>query len=499
MLSNSGVALFSFVDLDGSSAIPLFQQLNTQIRQAVLAGRLPSGIRLPSSRTLAIELEISRTTVVTAFEQLMAEGYLESRVGAGTYVTRDLARNILELPPLPNATQNRPMKVKSRVSRRGSTLLESNSYSTLQPPASFLPNQPAYDQFPFDLWARILARQNRKPAYEMLNYGNALGYPPLRRSIAEYLRHARGLKCDENQIIVVTGAQMAMSLTAWVLLDPGDAIMMEDPSLLAARDMFSGFGARIIDVPVDNNGMNVAAGIELAPNAKMAVVAPSHQYPLGVTLSLSRRLELLAWANQTGSWIVEDDYDSEFRFSGAPLAPMQTIDQNGRVIYIGTFSKVLFPSLRVGYLVVPPELVDIYGAAIHFLTRGVPSLPQAALADFIDNGHFLAHIRRMRLIYSTRHKEIVKAIRDNLGGILNVSPAQTGMNVIGWLPQYCNDMEARQILQEHGILCAPMSVQYSKQTPRQGLLLGFGCTPVEKIQPAVQKMAHALSNAGIRN
>lgn len=494
MHSSSGAALFSFVNLDGDSAISLFQQLNTQIRQAVLTGRLPSGIRLPSSRALAIELDISRTTVVTAFEQLMAEGYLESRVGAGTYVRSDLVQNILELPPQPNATQNRQMKVKSPISQRGKILLESNSYSSPQPPASFLPNQPAYDQFPFDIWARLLARQNRKPAYEMLNYGNALGYPPLRRSIAAYLRYARGLNCDENQIIVVTGAQMAMSLTAWVLLDPGDAIMMEDPSLMAAHDMFSGFGARIIDVPVDNNGMDVAAGIALAPNARMAIVAPSHQYPLGVTLSLSRRLELLAWANQAGGWIVEDDYDSEFRFSGAPLAPMQTIDQNGRVIYIGTFSKVLFPSLRVGYLVVPPELVDVYAAAVHFLTRGVPALTQAALADFIDNGHFLAHIRRMRLIYSARHNTIIKAIRDNLGGILNVSPAQTGMNVIGWLPQNCNDLEVSQILHEHGILCAPMSVQYSKQIPRQGLLLGFGCTPVEKIQPAVQKMAHALSD-----
>ena len=224
----------------------------------------------------------------------------------------------------------------------------------------------------------------------------------------------------------------------------------------------------------------------------MAIVTASNQYPLGVTLSLSRRLEMLAWANQKEGWIIEDDYDSEFRFSGAPLEPMQTIDQNGRVIYVGTFSKVLFPSLRIGYLVVPPDLADAYCAAVHLLNRSAPTLDQAALAEFINNGHFSAHIRRMRLIYAERQGAIVTALRKTLAGLLEISATQTGLNVIGWLPQDMSDVVAVQQLRAHGILSAPMSPHFAEQNSRQGLLLGFGCTPVDEIQPCVDKMARAL-------
>ena len=492
MQKQLGIALFAFVNLDRNSAVPLFQQLDTQIRKAVLSGHLQSGLRMPSSRSLAEQLGISRTSVVTAFEQLIAEGFLEGRVGAGTFVDRNLTEKILELPPLPKVNRAAQVRLKSRLSRRGVLLTKSQSNFLPQIPTAFAPNQPAYDQFPFSVWARLSARQNRRPAHELLNYGNATGYPPLRRAIAAYLRHARGIKCEENQIIVVTGAQMAMSLSAWILLDPGDAIIVEDPGLIAMRDMLTSFGARMVYVPVDRKGMDISAGIAIEPNARMALVTPSHQYPLGVTLSLSRRLELLTWANRVGSWVIEDDYDSEFRFSGVPVAPMQTLDRKGRVIYIGTFSKVLFPSLRIGYLVVPPELVDAYCAAVHLLTRGVSTLTQAVLTEFIDNGHFLTHIRRMRLLYSERHEALVEAIHKDLDGMVNVSPAQAGMNVIGWLPQNNNDIEVRRKLNEQGVLVAPMSVQYNQCRPRQGLHLGFGCTPVEKVQPAVQKMTRVL-------
>jgi GntR family transcriptional regulator/MocR family aminotransferase len=475
----------------------MHQQLNSQISQAVLSGRLPSGLRLPASRDLAVELSVSRTTVVTAFQQLIAEGYLESRVGAGTFVGSNLTKQILELAPLPDkarASQKKP--AYDLLSHRGRALVDSRSYGLQQTPTAFMPNQPAYDKFPFDIWARILGRQNRKPAYELLNYGTASGYPPLQRAIAAYLHHARGIKCDERQIIVVTGAQMAVSLSAWILLNPGDGVMIEDPGFIAMRDMLAGFGARLINVPVDHRGMDVSAGIKVEPDARMVLLAPSHQYPLGVTLSLARRLELLAWAKHVKGWIIEDDYDSEFRFSGAPIAPMQTIDQNGRVIYVGTFSKVMFPSLRVGYLVVPPALVDAYGAAVHLLTRGVSTLTQAALAEFIDKDHFSKHIRRMRLIYAERHEAMTEALHKDLDGLINVSPAKTGMNVVGWLPQNgkdnSDDLVAVRKLNAHGILSAAMSVQYSVKQPRHGLLLGFGCSSVEEIRYAVKKMARAL-------
>jgi len=493
------VDLYSIVVLERNSPVAMHQQLNIQISQAVLSGRLPSGLRLPASRELATKLGISRTTVVTAFQQLIAEGYLESRVGAGTFVGSNLTKQILELAPLPGQARDSQKKLAyDLLSERGRALIDSRSYSLQQTPTAFMPNQPAYDKFPFDVWARILARKNRRPAYELLNYGNASGYPPLRRAIAAYLYHARGIKCDEEQVIVVTGAQMAVSLSAWILLNPGDGVMLEDPGYIAMRDMLSGFGARIVNVPVDRQGMDVSTGIATEPEARMALLAPSYQYPLGVTLSLPRRLELLAWANRAKAWIIEDDYASEFRFSGAPIAPMQTIDQNGRVIYVGTFSKVMFPSLRVGYLVVPPALVDAYAAAVHLLTRGVSTLTQAALAEFINKDHFSKHIRRMRLIYAERHEAMIEASHKNLEGLIDVSPAKTGMNVVGWLPKngkdHGDDLVAVRKLNAHGILSAPMSVQYSVKQPRHGLLLGFGCSSVKETQYAVKKMARVLDS-----
>ena len=492
MRKRLGAALFSFVNLERNSPAPLFQQLDAQIRQAVLSGRLPSGLRLPSSRVLAIQLGVSRTTVVTAFEQLIAEGFLEGRVGAGTFVGADLTERIMGPPPLPNGFGAGRAKPEIILSRRGALVAKTRSNNPPQVPTAFVPNQPAYDEFPFAVWARLTARRHRRPAVEMLNYGSPMGYLPLRRAIAAYLHDARGSKCDENQVIVVAGAQMALSLTAWILLDPGDAVLMEDPCFMTMRDMLIGLGASIVNVPVDNNGMKVSAGIASKPDARLALVAPSHQYPLGVTLSLPRRLELLAWASRNKSWIVEDDYDSEFRFSGAPLAPLQTIDRHGRVIYIGTFSKVLFPSLRIGYLVVPPGLADAYSAAVHLLTRGVPTLSQAVLADFIDDGYFSVHVRRMRLIYAERQEALVDAIRHQLGGLLKVIPARAGMNVIGWLPSGSDDTTARRKISELGVLSFPMSFYFTDQWPRPGLLLGFCCTPVENIRPAVQKIARAL-------
>ncbi len=491
------VDLYSFVVLERNSAVPMHQQLTTQISQAVLSGHLPSGLRLPASRDLAIKLGVSRTTVVTAFQQLITEGYLESRVGAGTFVGSNLTKQILKLASMPG--QSRASQCRGEhalLSQRGQALAKSQPYMRSRTPSSFMPSQPAYDKFPFDSWSSILARHNRRPAYQLLSYGNAPGYPPLRRAIAAYLRHARGINCDEEQVIVVTGAQMAVSLSAWILLNPGDGVMIEDPGYIAMRDLLAGFGARLINVPVDHQGMDVSAGIRVKPGARMALLAPSHQYPLGVTLSLARRLELLAWAKRVKGWIIEDDYDSEFRFSGAPVAPMQTIDQNGRVIYVGTFSKVMFPSIRVGYLVVPPELIDAYSAAVHLFTRGAPTLTQSVLAEFIDEGHFSKHVRRMRLVYAERHQAIIEAIRSDLDGLIDVAAAKTGMNVIGWLPQNgqnSNDLVAVQKLNAHGIVSAPMSVQYCAGQPRHGLMLGFGCSPVEEIGPAVKKMAQALA------
>ncbi len=497
MQKHGEVDLYAFVILDRNATIPMHQQLSSQIGRAVLSGRLPSGTKLPPSRNLAKKLKVSRTTVVTAFQQLIGEGYLESRVGVGTFVGSHLQK--LDLPSSllqRNGRTSVSSPIYNVLSDRGKALVKSKNYNLLQVPTTFLPNQPAYDKFPFDVWARLMWRQHRNPSYELLNYGNTMGYPPLRRAIAGYLDHARGIKCDENQIVIVSGSQMAVSLTAWILLNPGDSIMVEDPGYMTMRGMLKGFGARIVHVPVDDQGMKISSGIEMDPNARIALLAPSHQYPLSVTLSLTRRIELLSWASRANSWIVEDDYDSEFRFSGAPLAPMQTIDPNGRVIYVGTFSKALYPSLRIGYLVVPPALIDAYGSAVHFFTRGVSTLTQAVLAEFIERGHFTKHIRRMRSVYAERHEEIIDAIHRELNGVIDLSPAKAGMNVIGWLSQHAtdhdNDVSAAQKLKTQGVLSTPMSILYSKKQPRHGLLLGFGNSSSEEIQSAVIKMAQVL-------
>lgn len=487
-----GMALFSFVNLERNSAVPLFQQLDVQIRQAVLAGRLPSGLRLPSSRALAMELNVSRTTVVTAFEQLIAEGFLEGRIGAGTFVGTDLSEQITGQPPQLGDQNSHQTKPEIILSELGAKVAKTKSMNPPQYPTAFVPNQPAYDEFPFAVWARLSGRRHRRAEVEMLNYGNPAGYLPLRRVIADYLHGARGIKCEPSQVIVVAGAQMAISLTAWLLLNPGDTVLMEDPCLMTIRDMLIAYGTRVMSIQVDNNGLNVSNAIADYPDARMAVVTPSHQYPLGVSLSLPRRLELLAWAARRNSWIIEDDYDSEFRYSGAPLAPLQTIDSNERVIYIGTFSKVLFPSLRIGYLVAPPGLVDAYTAAVHLLTRSQPTLPQVVLADFIENGYFSSHVRRMRLLYAERQEALVDAIHGEFGTMMDVSPARAGMNVIGWLPPGSDDKQAIGRISRQGILSFPISSYFSKQPTRPGLFLGFSCTPVEKIRPAVQTMARAL-------
>jgi GntR family transcriptional regulator/MocR family aminotransferase len=426
-----------------------------------------------------------------AFEQLTTEGFIEGRVGVGTYVNANLAVQIKQTP----TTERRRTKRRQPeiiLSRRGAKIAANRAAFKSQSPTAFLPNQPAYDMFPFATWSRLTARRVRQPSIDMLNYGDASGYPPLRRAIANYLRDARGIKCDESQVIVVSGTQMAMSLTAWILLNPGDSVLMEDPFFLTLHEMLAGFGARIINVPVDKNGMDVSAGIARKPDARLTIISPSHQYPLGVTLSLPRRLELLAWATKNNSWIVEDDYDSEFRFSSAPLAPLQTLDRNDRVIYAGTMSKVIFPSLRIGYLVLPPGLVDAYSAAVHLMTRGVSTLTQAVLTDFIENGHFSNHIRRMRLIYAERHSALRQALHEELDGYLNVSPTRAGMNVIGWLPPGKDDRDAKQAIQDQGVMSFPISYYYTEQTPRSGLFLGFCCTPPEKMLSSVQKMAKAL-------
>jgi GntR family transcriptional regulator/MocR family aminotransferase len=340
--------------------------------------------------------------VVNAFEQLRAEGYIEGLSGAGTFVSRELPEDLLQAHHQSPSVRVRPHV--SKLSRRGS-LLAATPVSAAQKQAGsfdFDPCLPALDSFPFKVWSRLSARRWRRPSRELLDYGEPAGYRPLREAIAAYLGLARAVRCEPEQVIVTAGTQQGLNIASRVLLDPDDRVWVEDPGYIAARAALRAAGAGIVPVPIDGEGLDVAAGIKRAANARAVCVTPSHQFPLGVTMTLARRLALLEWAKSSGAWIFEDDYDSEYCYGGRPHAALHGLDRAGRVIYIGTFSKVLFPSLRLGYLVVPPDVSDAFASARAVVDRFSPLHDQAVLADSINEGHFARHVRRMRSLYAER-------------------------------------------------------------------------------------------------
>ncbi len=382
MLSKRFIELiFSASPVDRNSPVPLHRQVYHGIQEAILGLRISSGVRLPSSRGLAADLGISRNTVVSAFDQLLAEGYVEARTGAGTYVAFTLPDELLRGRPSRIEPASYRISRVTALSQRGALLARTPmSYTPEESkPRAFQVGVPAVDAFPLRTWGRIASRRWRQLPRKLLDYGDPAGYRPLRAAIADYLRASRAVRCRTEQVIIVAGSQQALELCATVLLDPGDAAWIEDPGYPGARGALLGGGARLIPVPVDEEGIDVAAGAVSCPEARLAYVSPSHQYPLGVVMSLPRRLALLKWAENAGAWVVEDDYDSEFRYRGRPLSALQGLDSHGRVIYVGTFSKVLFPSLRLGYLVVPPDLVEAFlAASVHARAPGSDVQPVRA-------------------------------------------------------------------------------------------------------------------------
>jgi GntR family transcriptional regulator/MocR family aminotransferase len=428
--------LSTTIALNADSSAPLHRQLYSGLRDAILSGRLAAGARLPATRALASELAISRNTVLDAYAQLMAEGYVTGQIGSGTYVAHALPEDLLQVhssarpqPPEQPSPTSQPARALSRrgelIAKTPVTVLHYQTSKSLSP-ISFRPGQPALDTFPLDTWRRIVDRRWRRTPRELLGYGDPAGYLPLREVIAAYLRAARAVHCDARQVIVVSGSQQALDLSARLLLDEGDAAWIEDPGYIGARGALLGAGARAVPVPVDAEGLEIATGAARSPQARMVYVTPSHQYPLGVTMSLTRRLALLEWASRAGAWVLEDDYDSEYRYAGRPLSSLQGLDSASRVIYMGTFSKVMFPALRLGYLVAPPDLVDAFVAARALADRHTPSVEQAALAEFITDGHFARHIRRMRALYAERQATLVGEARRELAGLLEVAPAAGG-------------------------------------------------------------------------
>lgn len=463
--------------LDPDSPEPLYQQLYRSLRQDILEGRLPAGTRLPPTRLLCRQLDVSRNTVIGAIDQLQAEGFVRSKVGAGTYVTGSGA------PLLPVEA--------ARLSDWGETCLKAAARSQANPyhADAFCPALPAVDDFPFDLWARTLGRVARRPG-GLVGYSHGTGYAGLRSAVAAYLRSARGVACSEEQVFITSGAQAGLAGAARLLLNPGEPAWIEEPHYLGARGAFLSAGAELVPVPVDAEGLDVARGAELCPAPRLIYVSPSHQFPVGVAMSLARRTALLELAARRRSWVLEDDYDSEFRYVGKPLASLQGLDRNGRVIYVGTFSKIMFPGLRLGYLVVPATLVDVFAAERQVCTRQLPLLEQAALASFLEEGHLGRHLRRMRQLYDERRAVLVECLRSLP---LELGPCDTGISLVGWLPPGRDDAAVSRACQEAGLEVNPISA-YRLSPGRHGLLLGFGVASQAQLREGAAKLARVLGS-----
>jgi len=481
------------VAIDQKSGQPLYRQIYSHVRQCILDGRLAPGSRLPSTRQLAADLRVSRSTAVQAYEQLRAEGYIEGLGGAETRVSGALPDSFVRTAAreADHAVPLRSLLVPSNRARAAAAALRRTPAPVGMGPRAFRAGVPAVDVFPVDTWGRIMARRwGRTPARD-LSYGEPFGYRPLREAVADYLRAARGVRCTADQVMITSGSQQALDLTLRVLIEPGDKIWHEDPGYHGARGAFVAAGANVIPLPVDQDGLDVMAGRTLAPDARLAFVTPSRQLPLGATMSLPRRLALLEWAAASRSAIFEDDYDSEFRYASRPLPALQGLDRSGCVLYSGTFSKVTFPSMRLGYLVVPTALIDVFAAARHFCDMHSPFLEQAVMTDFIVEGHFERHIRRMRAIYHERQVLLVNLARERFGGLLDVRPADAGMTVVGWLGGGLDDVTTTRAAERAGLHVYPLSPLSVRPIP-PALLLGYAGVRDDEIKDGVNRLAIVL-------
>jgi GntR family transcriptional regulator/MocR family aminotransferase len=469
--------------------LPLHRQLYESIRDGILKGRLTKGSQVPSSRILMKDLGVSRNTVLSALEQLVSEGYLTARRGSGLFVSATLPEDLINAPQSQRGGEVQGLSVPF-TSVADELVRFPEGPSPLQPFNFWLP---PLERFPIRTWSRLMRKHLVGPDRSLMAYGRAGGFRPLREAIATHLANSRALDCDAGQVVITAGAQQGLTLVARVLLRAGDRVVVEDPVYMGAVMALRWAGAEVIPVPVDREGLDVEAATQLGAGARLAFVTPSRQFPLGMTMSVSRRLALLEWARVTGAWILEDDYDSEYRFSGRPVASLQGMDSSGRVIYMGTFSKVLFPSLRLGYLVLPRALVDVFAAARAWSDWHSPTLEQAVLADFFSEGHFVRHLRRMRSLYAHRHAVLLAAARRHLAGLLDVQPTTGGMFTVGWLPSGTDAVAAARIASEQGVTADPLQAYAAarRQLP-PGLLLGFAAFDDAAIERGVQQLAAAL-------
>jgi GntR family transcriptional regulator / MocR family aminotransferase len=482
------------ITINSNSSVPLHQQLYEELRQAILKGRLLPGDRIPSTRQLAKSLSISRTTVTQTYDRLLSEGYIETVVGSGTFVCSQLPDDLLHSAPVPSSGTT--TRVPVQLSKYGVSLAQTENVPRVPEPdlyINFRYGRPAFDQFPIELWRKLLSR-HCSSNLEWLDYSrDVLGYKPLREAIAKYLSRSRAVNCHPDQVLVVNGTQQALDLIMRLFIEPGNVIAMENPGYLSARLIFETQGAKLLPVPVDESGLVVEDLARAKEQIRLVYVTPSHQFPTGAILSLPRRLELLTWSSTTGALIIEDDYDSEYRYGDRPIPALQGLDKSDSVLYIGTFSKVLFPSLRIGYLVLPKSLVSVFARAKWLSDRHLPLLEQQVLADFIEEGHLERHIRKMRTVYDKRRQVLAKAFNKNFGEKATILGEQAGIHFMVQLQTPFSDEEIIKCAEQAGVGIMSAAPHYLKQPSMGEFIFGYGELTEQQLVEGIDRLAYSLN------
>ena len=472
--------------LDRSSPRSLHQQIYSTLRDLILTGVIAPGAVLPSTRSLSHDLGVSRNTASSVFDQLSAEGLIETKVGSGTRVTNAIPADFLA------RKRARWLKVPKSAVRllpdRARMLGGFSDTRAETMPRAFTPGVPAIDQFPIDEWVTLTSRHWKTATVRELCSSSAMGNSRLRNVIATYAGAARAASCTEDNILVVTGAQQALDICARTLTDPGAVCWIENPGYLGARHAFTLAGLQLVPAPVDERGLMVREAIATLPEPRLIYITPSHQYPLGGTLSLERRIALLEFADRVGAWIIEDDYDSEFGYEGAPISCLQGLDNSDRVVYIGSFNKTLFPALRLGFAIVPSDLVASFRTARLHSDGHPAAVTEAVLADFIANGSYGSHLRRMRAVYMERRDLLIEMLLKYAPQI-EVGVHDRGLHLVGYLPRDIDDRHISEQVRRAGIIVPPLSQFYLSKKKGNGLLFGFACTIPFEIEPAVKKLA----------
>jgi GntR family transcriptional regulator / MocR family aminotransferase len=489
-----------FLKLDAEGA--LYDQIYRALRGQILNGRLSAGSRVPATRDLASELAVSRNVAIMAYRQLLDEGYLTARMGAGTFVARELPRHLTTV-----ATRRGP------VAARTSAPLHLSAYArrvreasggvqfTWEPRRDVLPydfryGPPSFTDFPHETWCRVMARRARRVTIRDLDYGPPEGLSALREAIADYVGRARAIACTPEQVLVVNGSQQALDLAARVLVDPGDVVLMEEPHYRGARTVMKAAGAKIETIAVDEHGLRTEELAQRRTLSRLAIVTPSHQFPTGALMPLGRRLELLSWARRSGACIFEDDYDSEYRYSGRPIEALAALDDSGCVLYAATFSKVMFPSIRLGYMIVPERLIEPLRSTKALMDTGGPTLVQAALVDFIREGHFERHLHRTRTRNASRRAAMLAAIERYLGSRAQVSGINAGLHLMLWLRELpaSRARELRMRAERVGVGVYSVAPFYLNPPKQVGLLLGYASLPEKQIAEGIRRFASVVDS-----